>query len=320
MNTLLLTRSEMVQLINPAALIEPMRKAFRDYSERRIIPGQRFFTSLNGPGDAMILAPGLSLGVPAYTVKVHAKFPGQQPAISGVLLLHDLQTGTLLAVMDSTYLTAVRTGLGAALATDLLANPGAGSVAIVGAGVQGEFQLRYLSLFRPLSQVTVYDIDFARANSFAARLGDELNITIIPCTTLTSAVADAEMILTATWSKKPFLFPDMVRADCHITTVGADQPNEAEIAADLIKQAAFFCDDCDLALSQGAIGGVGLPAAEISAELGEVLAGKKSGRSKRTQITIYGAVGIAFQDLVVAWQVYQDARAQHVGQTLDFLA
>ena len=63
-----------------------------------------------------------------------------------------------------------------------------------------------------------------------------------------------------------------------------------------------------------------LSATNITAELGEVLAGKQSGRSKKSQITIYGAVGIAFQDLVVAWQVYQNARAQDVGRTLDFLA
>jgi ornithine cyclodeaminase/alanine dehydrogenase-like protein (mu-crystallin family) len=319
MNTLILTRSEVMRLVNPAALIEPMRMAFCDYSERQMIPGRRFFTPLNGPGDAMILAPGLTPNVPAYTIKVHAKFPDQQPAINGVLLLHDLQTGALMAVMDSTYLTAVRTGLGAALATNLLANPDASSVAIIGAGVQGEFQLRYLSILRPLTRVTVYDIDTARADTYAARLSDELNILITPGATLAGVVADAEIILTATWSKKPILFADMVRADCHITTVGADQPDEAEIAADLIKKADFFCDDRDLALSQGAIGGVGLSTADISAELGEVLAGKRSGRSKKSQITIYGAVGIAFQDLVVAWHIYQNARAQGVGRTLDFL-
>ncbi len=319
MNTLLLTRSEVTRLIDPVALVAPMRTAFRNYSERRTIPGRRFFTPLDGPGDAMILAPGLTPGIPAYTVKVHAKFPEQNPAINGVLLLHDQQTGVLLAVMDSSYLTAVRTGLGAALATDLLANPNASSVAVIGAGIQGEFQLRYLSMLRALTQVTVYDIDADRAEAYAARLGGELNVSIVPCATLTDAVADAEIILTATWTKKPFLYPDMVRSGCHITTLGADQPDEAELAAELIEQAAFFCDDHDLALSQGAIGGVGLSATAIAAEFGEVLAGSRPGRSQALQITIYGAVGVAFQDLVVAWQVYNDACTQHVGRALDFL-
>lgn len=70
---------------------------------------------------------------------------------------------------------------------------------------------------------------------------------------------------------------------------------------------------------EGAIGGVGLSAAEINAELGEVLAGIQAGRSSKSQITIYSAVGIAFQDLVVAWHVYQNARAQGIGQALIFL-
>ena len=319
MDTLLLTRSEVIRLVDPTTLVTPMRNAFHDYSVRRVIPGRRFFTPLDGPGDAMILAPGLTPDVPAYTVKVHAKFPDQQPAINGALLLHDLQTGRLLAVMDSTYLTAVRTGLGAALATDLLANPDAGSVTVIGAGVQGEFQLRYLSLLRPLTQVMVYDIDAERAEVYAARLSGELDISIKPCVSLAAAVSNAEIILTATWAKEPFLFPDMIRAGCHITTLGADQPGEAELAAELIEQAAFFCDDRDLALSQGAIGGVGLSAAAINAELGEVLAGNRPGRGEASQITVYGAVGVAFQDLVVAWQVYNDARARHVGRSLDFL-
>lgn len=320
MYTLLFTRSEVVQLVDPVKLIEPMRAAFRDYSKQRVIPGQRFFTPLNGPGDAMILAPGLTPGIPAYTVKVHAKFPAQQPAINGALLLNDLQTGELLAVMDSTYLTAVRTGLGAAIATDLLAKPDAGSVAVIGAGVQGEFQLRYLSLFRPLTQVTVYDTDPERAAAYAARLSSELHVLVVPCKTLAAAVANAEIILTATWSNEPFLFFDMVQAGCHITTLGADQPGEAELAAELIEQATFFCDDRDLALSQGAIGGAGLSIAVISAELGEVLGGSKPGRKDASQITIYGAVGVAFQDLVVAWQVYNNGRTKCVGQSLDFLA
>ena len=90
----------------------------------------------------MLLAPGLVPGIPAYSVKVHAKFPGRDPAIGGVLLIHDLATGTLLAVLESSHLTALRTGLAGALGADALARPDAQTVAIVGGGAQGRSNWR----------------------------------------------------------------------------------------------------------------------------------------------------------------------------------
>jgi ornithine cyclodeaminase/alanine dehydrogenase-like protein (mu-crystallin family) len=89
-----------------------------------------------------VLFPGTAADIPAYAVKVHAKFPEQQPAIRCVLCLCDGQSGELLAVMDSTHLTAVRTGLCSALAADVLARRDARSVAVIGAGMQGDHQLR----------------------------------------------------------------------------------------------------------------------------------------------------------------------------------
>jgi ornithine cyclodeaminase len=104
MRTLLLTRSETEAVLEPAALLSDLRSAFRSYSLERGLRAQRVRSSLPGPGAATVLFPGAAASIPAYTVKVHAKFPEQQPAIRGVLCLHDGQTGQLLAIMDSTYL------------------------------------------------------------------------------------------------------------------------------------------------------------------------------------------------------------------------
>ena len=251
---------------------------------------------------------------------MHAKFPDQDPAIAGVLLLHDLLTGALLAVMDSTYITALRTGIGAALATNLLARKQAGRVAIVGAGTQAMFQLRYLSLLRDIERVTVYDINLEQAQTYSKCMGQELGISIIPCATLGDAIADVDIILTATWSIEPFLFLHHIKPGTHITTIGADQPGEAELGPDLIKQSIFVCDDRDLAVEMGAIGGTGLNKMWIDAELGEIVGGKHPGRTNEEQITVYGAVGVAFQDLVTAWQIYQAAQLKRIGQCIDFLA
>lgn len=99
--TLLVTRSEVERCLDPATLVDALRDGFVDYSARHDGRARRVRSSLPGPGTATVLFPGTAPGVPAYTVKVHAKFPAETPAIRGVLCLHDVDSGNLLAVMDS---------------------------------------------------------------------------------------------------------------------------------------------------------------------------------------------------------------------------
>ena len=320
MTTLLLTRSEVERALDVPALAGALRAAFAAYSTDDGARALRVRASLPGPGTATVLFPGVVAGVPAYTVKVHAKFPAERPAIRGVLCLHDVETGALLAVMDSTHLTAVRTGLAGALAAHTLARADADTVAIVGAGVQGEHQLRALSRLRPLRRVRAYDTDPARSAAYATRMRAELSVDVDAAPTLDSAVRDAGVILAATWARAPFLFPAMLRPGTHVTTLGPDEPGKCEVSADVLRSALFVCDDRALAVQMGAAGGAGLGAEAIGAELGDIFAGRHPGRTSPEQTTVYGGVGVAFQDLVVAWQAYQAARTSGAGRTIDFLA
>ena len=317
--TRLLNRSQVAALVDVEALVPALEDGFRAHSAGDLPHGERVFSPLPGPGGSMILVPGVAPGVPAYSVKVHSKFPASPPGIKGVLLLNDLNDGRLLAVLDSTYLTAVRTGLSAAVATHRLAHGSAGKVAVIGAGVQGEFQLRYLATLRALESVRVFDSDPGHTERYIERLGSELGIPMVGCETIGEAVADAGIVLMATWASEPVLFLDMLPRGCHVTTLGADQPGEAEVDAELVRKGLFVCDDRELAVQQGAVGGVGLGAEVIDAELGEVIAGRHPGRTSAEEVTVYGAVGLAFQDVVVAWQVYQRALDEDVGTDLAFL-
>jgi ornithine cyclodeaminase/alanine dehydrogenase-like protein (mu-crystallin family) len=268
---------------------------------------------------AMILFPGLSSDIPAYTVKDHAKFPSESPAIKGVINLHELDTGRLLAIMDSTYITAVRTGLSGSIGTHLLARKDAKQVAIIGAGVQGKLQLRSLSYLREFSQVFVYDTVIENSKSFVHEMEEECKASMVICKSIEEAVNDADIIITATWAREPFLFSNMVKKGVHITTLGPDEPGKCEVSAELIKQSLFVCDDRNLAVQMGAIGGVGLSEDYIHADLGEVIYNPKLGRTNDDQVTIYGSVGLAFQDLVGAWNVYQKARELNIGRYINFL-
>jgi ornithine cyclodeaminase len=222
--------------------------------------------------------------------------------------------------MDSTYLTAVRTGLAGAVAADVLARTDASTVAIVGAGVQGEWQLRTLPLARSLTRATVFDIIPERSRSFAARLAPTLGCEVVACDALSDAVGHADIVVTATWARQPFLDADMIGPGTHVTTLGPDGPGKCELTAELIRRSTFVADDRDMALGIGALGGVGLGADALHAELGEVIAGRAPGRRRPDEITIFGSVGLAVQDLAAGWLVYERAVAEGAGRRFDFLA
>ena len=320
MRTLLMNRSDVSRNLQALTLLEDMREAFRSDALARTVAPQRARVPLHAEGTALVLFPGSLPGIPAYTVKVHAKFPGQTPAIQGVVQLHDLATGSLLAVMDSGHLTAVRTGVAGALAADVLARPDASRVAFIGAGRQAVLQLKSLRLVRSLSHVRVYDTQMERSLAFATRMYQELNLPVRMEESVADAVADADIIVAATWSRQPFLHPGMVRPGTHIITLGADEQGRAEVSAEVLKQSLFVVDHRGLAVSSGAAGGVGLGEDAIHAELGEIIAGMKPGRTSPEQVTVFGSVGLPFQDLAAAWHVYQAAQGDDTVRAMDFTA
>jgi ornithine cyclodeaminase len=149
--TFLLSRNELEALLEPDVCLDALRAGFlAPAGDTRPL---RVRTGLPGPGTATALIPGLIDGVPAYTVKVNAKFPGASPALRGVVCLHDLATGELLALLDSATVTAYRTGLAAALRTHALARADAETVAVIGAGAQADLVVRGLRRLRPTARV-----------------------------------------------------------------------------------------------------------------------------------------------------------------------
>ena len=319
MPTLILSAANVRELLDREGLLRSLREAFAAYSTRRTIGAQRAGSALPGPGGrtVMVVFPGLIDGIPAFTVKVNTKIPGGTPSVVGSIHLADLETGAVLAIMDSIVITAERTALAGALAADVLARRETPRVAVIGAGVQGEAQVRALQLVRRIERVDVVDNVPGRAEAYATRVGPALGVEVVPQARVADAVRDADVIITATWSKEPFLTRGMVRAGVHITAVGADEPAKGEVDAGLIASALFVCDDRDLAARMGAIAGAGLAPDAIHAELGEIIAGTKPGRTRDDEITIFGTVGLAFQDLPAAWQVYRRARETGAGTVVD---
>lgn len=319
---LLLNASQVRQLIDRTALLDDLRNAMRAYAT---VPQPRAKRSPSPipsttAQSVMIVFPGLVPGIPAYTVKINAKTPQLVPSVRGLIALHDLETGALLAVLDSIAITAIRTGLIGGVAADALARKRIESVAVIGAGTQGREQLKALRLVRDYARVRIFDTDPARANALIKDLRGQIGADFTVATDVRSAVEGADVVITATWAKMPFVSGDMIAPGTHLTAVGADEPGKAELDRELISHSKFVCDDADLAVEMGALAGVGLGRETIHAALGDVLAGTKPGRANDQDITVFGSVGLPCQDLPAVWMVYQRAKQLGVGSAFDFHA
>jgi alanine dehydrogenase len=303
--TLLLTRGDLEAVLEPEACVDALRDGFRT-ADSESITGQRVRTDLPFPGTATALIPGLLPGVPAYTVKVNAKFPDARPALRGVICLHSGTDGELLALLDSATVTAWRTGLAAALGTHLLAGRG-DVVGVIGAGAQAEVTVRGLAVLRPRGALVVQDTSADRAAEFAARHGGRV------LSSATEVAVAADIVLSATWSRQPLLHLRDTRPGQHFTSLGVDEPGKAELAADLLDVALLVVDDRELVASVGAL-------RSADATLGEVVRSEHPGRTSDTDRTVYAPVGLPWQDLALAWTAYERAEREGVGRRVELLA
>ncbi|MFJ6386100.1 ornithine cyclodeaminase family protein [Streptomyces sp. NPDC091972] len=303
--TLLLTRGDLETVLEPATCLDVLRDGFRD-ADTESIAGQRVRTDLPFPGTATALIPGLLPGVPAYTVKVNAKFPGARPALRGVICLHSGTDGELLALLDSATVTAWRTGLAAALGTHLLAGSGE-TVGVVGAGAQAELMVRGLGVLRPRGALVVHDTSADRAAEFAERHGGRV------LSSAAEVAGAAVIVLSATWSREPLLHLHETRPGQHFTSLGVDEPGKAELAADLLEAALLVVDDRELVSDVGVL-------RRPDATLGEIVRSEHPGRAAGTDRTVYAPVGLPWQDLALAWAAYGRADREGIGRRVDLLA
>ena len=230
------------------------------------------------------------------------------PLIQAVAILMDAELGTPLAVMDASYLTAVRTGAASGVATDVLAAKDARVAAIFGAGVQGKTQLEAVAAVRPIRKVLVFDVDPRAAAAYAAEMGRRLSLDVEPASS-PEALREADIICTATTSTVPIFSDRDLKPGVHINAVGSYKPHVREIPGETIRRAKVYVDQKQACLEEA--GDLIIPLREklideghILAEIGEVLAGLKPGRGSDDEVTVFKSVGNAALDLAMASLVF----------------
>jgi alanine dehydrogenase len=324
--TLLLTRRDVAGLLGIEECMTAVEAAFKLNAEGKTLPPGIMGIHARD-GGFHIKAGLLELSRSYFAAKVNANFPKNSkrfglPLIQGLIGLCDGEDGRPLAVMDSIEITIIRTGAATGVATKYLARTDSTVVTICGCGNQGRISLRAIARVRDLKKAYSFDSDYERAERFASEASEELGIEICPVTNFRDAVRQSDICVTCTPSKKYFLQKDDVAYGTFIAAVGADSEDKQELDPSLLSTSKVVVDLLDQCATIGELHHAldeGLMTREqVHAELGEVIAGSKSGRTSADEITVFDSTGTALQDVASAIIVYERAVADGKGIEIDF--
>nr|WP_047169560.1 ornithine cyclodeaminase family protein [Sphingomonas sp. Y57] len=259
--------------------------------------------------------------------KLLSIYPGNPdrglPSHTGVVILFDLSDGRPCALLDAAELTSLRTPAASAAATRALARSDAGDLAILGAGEQAKGHLEAMAIARPLRRVRLWGRNRQKAEAFARENASLSPVAIEICEDVEAAVKGADIICTTTGSNEPILRGAWLSPGTHVNLVGAGVRSAREADAAAVLRGRYFVDYRVSAMAQA---GELLHAFEdergaadhIAAEIGEVFAGKRPGRTGPDDITVYKSLGNAAQDLAASHAIYQKAEAQGLGTAVRF--
>ena len=326
MKTLIADQKLVTELLPMDKAVAVMREALVMLAGGDVVMPLRTMMQLPGGDRVVGLMPSYLGGIDAVGVKVIAAFPAnfgsEYDTHQGVVLYFDTARGLLHAIVDATSITAIRTAAVSGLATDLLARPDAGDLAIIGAGTQAHTHLRAMMAVRPVRRVRVFSVPAESAAAFAERESRLTGLAVEAVATAQEAVAGADLICTVTSATAPVLLGEWVSPGAHINAVGAYTPTTRELDSALVARTSLYADRRESLL--GEAGEFLIPKAEgligddhIVGEIGEVLTGKARARTSPDEITLFKSLGIAIEDLAAAHAVYRSAVERGLGTWID---
>jgi alanine dehydrogenase len=323
----IITREEVTKAVNMAEAIVTVKKAFIQLSSGKAEVPLRTQVSVEKQKGVTLFMPAYLADSDAVGAKIVSVFPNNQkrklPTVHAVVIVVDAETGRPTAVMDGTYLTALRTGAASGVATDLLSRENARVAGIFGAGTQSRTQLEAICTVRTIEKVWIYDVVPSAASAYVKEMkkhGSPIPADIFVAESPKQAVSDADIICAATTSFRPVFNDSDLKPGVHINGVGSYTPEMQEIPARTIVRSKVIVDSRQAALAEAgdliiSIDGGLISDKHVHGEIGELAAGKISGRESREETTFFKSVGLAVQDVSVAELVLR--RANELGLGLD---
>jgi alanine dehydrogenase len=323
MELLWLSEDDVRSALSMDDTIAAVENAFRDHGLGRTqMPPKSYLYFTRYDGDLRTMPAYLESDDAAGVkiVNVHPNNPKVgMPTVMALLVLNSPMTGEPIAVMGATYITSMRTGAAGAIAAKLLARPGSSVVGMVGAGAQARTQLLGVGRFFEIKRVIVYDRSLEHGEKFVkdarAFLECEYELTTDP-----RDACSCDILITTTPVRSPIVKSAWVRPGTHINAIGADAKGKQELESALTKRARVVVDDLAQAVHSGE---VNVPVSEgilrpedIYAQIGEIAAGLKPGRTGDDEITVFDSTGLAIQDVSTGTVVYRRAIESEKGLRL----
>lgn len=325
---LLLSREDIKSVVTMKDMIEADKTAFKMTVDGTVKTPLR--TVIDGKYDgAFLFMPAYAPELDATAMKVIDIFPhnvdnGKMTSPAQVMLI-DGKDGYVIALLDGTYVTQLRTGASSGAAFDLLAKKDCKRGALIGTGGQAATQLEAMLAARKLDEVKIYDLNAERCQAFAEQMQKELvdyGAKITAAESSDECIEDADLIITVTPSAKPVFDGTKVKEGATISCVGTYEPHKHEMDPAILPRASkIICDSKEAALSE--TGDLLIPIKEgiisetdILGSLGDVINGTIKGRENDDEIIVYETVGVAAQDLVAAKVIYD--KAVEVGKGMNW--
>jgi ornithine cyclodeaminase/alanine dehydrogenase-like protein (mu-crystallin family) len=313
MKILILNEHEVTQMLTMPECIRVMEEALADLARGKVTNPLRNVIRAEGAAGFFGLMPSYRGD---YGLKEVCVFPGN-PARGldthlGAVLLHSGDTGQLMAVMNASAITAIRTAAVSAVATKLLAREDAHVLAILGAGVQAQSHLEAIPVVRKIDEVRI----FSRGQEKAKKLATGIRQLV---DSAEKAVRGADIIVTATSSKEPVVKREWIKPGAHINAVGSSIKTTRELDSETVKAASLFVDRRESTVNESGdylMSGVGPD--HIRAELGEILTGEAKGRTSKDEITLFKSLGLAVEDLASAQFLFGEAKRLGTGTWVEF--
>ncbi|MCB9707487.1 MAG: ornithine cyclodeaminase family protein [Myxococcales bacterium] len=317
MSTLLLTQSQIRELLDMQAVFSAVEDAFAAHGRNETLMPSKIYLSLPGKEGDFRAMPSYMHGAAGLKwVNAHPNNPQKHhlPTVMALFVLNDPDTALPLAVMDATLITAYRTGAAAGVASKYLARETATTIGFVGSGVQARFALEAHRVAASKLDIRCADLSEEAAQIFARDVDGKAVSVQEACA--------CDIVCTTTPSRTPVVKREWLAPGCHINAMGADAPGKQELSPAILSAARVYVDDVEQASHSGEIN---VPLHEgtfqskdIVATLGQVVAEKSPGR-QGNEITVFDSTGLALQDLAVAKLLYERARSRNVGVEIDFL-